>query len=165
MCKKFSAFCETQWVTTVFIKACRWSLSQADEFSPSTSFPYDSFLILSSPPYLDLLTCLFLRYPTKTLYSFLFSHIHSTCPTHFIILDLIIIIFGEEYKLWCSALSSFLQTPVMSCLLVQIFSFGHLRPQFDTVRNFFSESALSKYFLLPSLDGSWCYIWQFFGCM
>jgi hypothetical protein len=52
-------------------------------------------------------------FPTNILYAFLFSLIHTTCPTHLILLDLIILItLGEEYKLW----SSFLQPPVTSSL-------------------------------------------------
>jgi hypothetical protein len=52
-------------------------------------------------------------FPTNILYAFLFPHpCYVHCPSH---LDFIIlIIHGEEYKLWNASLCSFLQPPVTS---------------------------------------------------
>jgi hypothetical protein len=56
-------------------------------------------------------------FPTNILYTFLFSPIHATRPAHVIRFDFIIlIILGEQYKLWSSSLCSFLQPPVTSSL-------------------------------------------------
>ena len=78
-----------------------------------------SILILSSH-HLTHRSCtkpLSFRFPTQTLYAFLFSPIHDTYATRLIILDLIIqIISGDKYKSCSSSLCSFLQSPITSSL-------------------------------------------------
>jgi len=53
---------------------------------------------------------LFLRFPTKALYTLLLSLIHATCPAHLILLELItrtIHVFAEECRSLSSSLCSY----------------------------------------------------------
>jgi hypothetical protein len=71
---------------------------------PSHPISLRSILILSTHLRLGLPSGLFLsEFPTNILYAFFFSPIRATSPAHLIPFNLIIlIILGEEYKLWRS---------------------------------------------------------------
>jgi len=89
-------------------------ITPVDTLHPTS---WRSILILPSTPRSSK-WFLFLRFPTKTLYTHLLSPIHSTCPAHLILLNLITwIIFGEKYRSFSSSLMYFFHYPFTSSLL------------------------------------------------
>lgn len=75
----------------------------------TTNFNINSHLCLHIPS--DLLPS---GFPTKTMYTCLYSPTLATCPAHQILLHLMIILFGQEYKLWRSSLLNFPHSPITS---------------------------------------------------
>jgi hypothetical protein len=75
--------------------------------------------MLSTHGYLGHLGGLFLSgFPANILYAFSSPHYHAACPAHLILRDLtILIIPGEEHKLWSSSLRSFLYASITPSLL------------------------------------------------
>jgi hypothetical protein len=109
----FKNFPEIHWtreLITLFTRALYRFLSWAKPIQstpPHTIFP---------TPILILSTHLCLRLPSGLFPSGF--PIHATCPAHFILLDLIIlIILVEEFKLQISLLCNSLQRPITSSLL------------------------------------------------
>jgi len=93
-------------------------LSQLNPVHTPTSHFLKIILILSSHLCLGLPSRLFASgFPTKTLYIPVLSPIHTTCPTHLILLDFITqTVLGEKYRSLSSSLCSFLHSPVTSSL-------------------------------------------------
>ena len=118
--KKFPAFYGTRRFIAAFTTRYL-SLSWATSIQSIPSHPssWRSVLISLSHLRLGLPSGLFPSdFPTKTLYTPLFSHIRATCPAYLILLDLITrIIFGEQYRSLSSSLCSFLHSLVTSSRL------------------------------------------------
>ena len=116
--KKFPAFHATRRFITALTSVRHLSLSWASPIQSIHPHPtsWRSILILSTHLRLGLPSGLLPSgFPSKTLYTGLFSPIRATCPAHLILLHFITrTILGEEYKSFSSSLCNLLHSPVTS---------------------------------------------------
>ena len=100
--KKFPAFYGNQRFITAFTNVRHLSLFLTSSIQSTPSHPtsWRSILTLSSHLRLGLPSGFFPSgFPTKTLYTPVFSSIRAACPTHLILLDLITrTVFGEQFR-------------------------------------------------------------------
>ena len=95
---KFSAFYATRRLITAFTQHRHLSLSSTKLIQSLPSHPiYFTFNIIVTSTPRSFKSSSSFTFPHKTPdYAFVFSPIHATCPSHFIVLDLITrIIFGH----------------------------------------------------------------------
>jgi hypothetical protein len=120
--KKIPTFYRSRRFITAFTRAHYLVLFWASSIQSIPPHPtsWRSTLIPSSHLRQGLPSGLFPSgFPTKPLYTPLYSSICATCPAHLILLYLITRkILGEQYRSLNSSLCSFIQSPVTSSLLV-----------------------------------------------